>query len=78
MPAAIPKAVILRDGGCAFPSCAVLARWCDIHHVIHWADHGPTSIDNCVVLRGHHRLIHHSDWRIEMTNSMPQFHHRPG
>jgi hypothetical protein len=83
VPAAIRRAVILRDGGCAFPGCAfpgcaVPARWCDIHHIIHWADHGPTSIDNCITLCGrHHRLVHHFDWRIDIADSMPQFHPPP-
>jgi len=78
VPAAIRRAVILRDGGCAFPGCFVPARWCDIHHVVHWADHGLTSSDNCVALCGrHHRLIHHSDWRIDMSDSIPQFHPPP-
>jgi hypothetical protein len=42
LPTAIRCAVILRDGGCAFPGCSVPARWCDIHHIIHWDDNGPT------------------------------------
>lgn len=75
VPTAIRRAVIVRDGGCAFPGCSVPARWCDIHHVTHWADHGPTSIGNCVTLCGrHHRLLHHSDWRIDMTSGRPEFH----
>jgi Domain of unknown function (DUF222) len=75
VPVAIRRAVIVRDGGCAFPGCSVPARWCDIHHVVHWADHGPTSIGNCVALCGrHHRLLHHSDWRIEMASGIPEFH----
>jgi hypothetical protein len=78
VPTAIRRAVILRDGGCAFPGCSVPVRWCDIHHCIHWVDHGPTSVDNCVALCGrHHRLIHHSDWRIDMTNGIPEFHPPP-
>jgi hypothetical protein len=78
VPTAIRRAVILRDGGCAFPGCSVPARWCDIHHVTYWADGGPTSLGNCVVLCGrHHRLIHHSDWHIDMTSGMPQFHPPP-
>jgi uncharacterized protein DUF222 len=75
VPTAIRRAVIVRDRGCAFPGCSVPARWCDIHHVVHWADHGPTSIGNCVALCGrHHRLLHHSDWRIDMTSGIPEFH----
>ncbi len=68
VPTAIRRAVLVRDAGCAFPGCPVPARWCDIHHVTHWADHGPASVENCVALCGrHHRLIHHSRWRIDMT-----------
>lgn len=75
VPTAIRRAVILRDGGCAFPGCSVPARWCDIHHCVHWADHGPTSVGNCVALCGrHHRLLHHSDWRIDITSGIPEFH----
>jgi hypothetical protein len=78
VPTAIRRAVIVRDGGCAFPGCSVPARWCDIHHVIHWADHGPTSAENCVALCGrHHRLVHHSDWRIGMASGIPEFHPPP-
>ncbi len=78
VPTAIRRAVVLRDGGCAFPGCAVPARWCDIHHVVHWADQGPTSVGNCVALCGrHHRLVHHSTWRIEMTDGIPEFHPPP-
>jgi Domain of unknown function (DUF222) len=78
VPAAIRRAVVVRDRGCAFPGCSVPARWCEIHHVVHWADNGPTSVGNCVVLCGrHHRLIHHFDWRIEMATGIPEFHPPP-
>ncbi|MGH3803192.1 MAG: DUF222 domain-containing protein, partial [Pseudonocardiaceae bacterium] len=78
VPAAIRRAVVVRDGGCAFPGCSAPARWCDIHHVVHWADGGPTSVGNCVALCGrHHRLVHHSAWWIEMTGGIPEFHPPP-
>jgi hypothetical protein len=45
--------------------------WCEIHHIVHWADNGPTSIENCVALCGrHHRLLHHSHWRIHMIGGI--------
>jgi hypothetical protein len=35
------------------------------HHVEHWADGGATSLDNLVLLCGHHhRLIHQGPWEI--------------
>jgi hypothetical protein len=78
VPAAIRRAVILRDGGCAFPGCSIPARWCEFHHVIHWVDGGPTSLPNCVALCGrHHHSLHHTDWWIDMSRGIPQFHPPP-
>ncbi|MEV4315469.1 HNH endonuclease signature motif containing protein [Actinocrispum sp. NPDC049592] len=66
--------MILRDGGCAFPSCGVPASACDGHHIIHWRNHGPTKVDNLVLLcPHHHRLVHRSDWAIEMVDRTPRF-----
>jgi hypothetical protein len=31
------QALIVRDGGCAFPGCDRGPEWCDAHHIIHWA-----------------------------------------
>src|SRR5918996_3236610 len=62
----IRKALIVRDGGCAFPDCGRPPSWCDPHHVVHWTNGGPTALSNLVLLcRRHHRLIHHSGsrWR---------------
>jgi hypothetical protein len=71
------RALVLRDGGCAFPGCDRPPRWCDGHHVIHWADGGPTSLGNAVLLCGHHhRLIHdpRAGWNVHITaDARPTF-----
>uniref|UniRef100_UPI0019D1CE4D HNH endonuclease signature motif containing protein n=1 Tax=Rhodococcus sp. KRD162 TaxID=2729725 RepID=UPI0019D1CE4D len=59
------RALTARDHGCAFPGCGKPAAWTEGHHIRHWADGGPTNLDNLVLLCGfHHRLIHHSDWEV--------------
>jgi Domain of unknown function (DUF222)/HNH endonuclease len=61
-------AILLRDQGCAFPGCDRPPRWTDIHHIIFWAHGGKTDRDNGVALcRYHHRLIHHSQWTIQLA-----------
>ena len=74
VPAAIRRALILRDGGCAFPGCDRPHRWCQAHHITHWADGGATELDNLVLLCGHHhRLLHHSEWECVLTDGRPEF-----
>jgi hypothetical protein len=41
---AIRRALSARDTRCQFPGCS--ARRCDAHHIDHWMDGGPTSLDN--------------------------------
>ncbi|HMG29506.1 MAG TPA: DUF222 domain-containing protein, partial [Jiangellaceae bacterium] len=43
-------ALIARDRGCAFAGCTRPAEWCIAHHIVHWADGGPTDLDNLVLL----------------------------
>ena len=36
-----------------------------VHHLIHWANGGPTNSDNLITLCGfHHRLLHKDGWTI--------------
>jgi Domain of unknown function (DUF222)/HNH endonuclease len=75
VPIAIRRALILRDGGCAFPGCDRPHRWCHGHHIKSWVDGGPTELGNLVLLCGrHHRLIHHSEWRCAVVNGRPEFY----
>jgi hypothetical protein len=59
VPPAMRRAVIVRDRHCRFPGCDRPHTWCDAHHVVHWADGGPTALPNLLMLcRRHHRMIH--------------------
>ncbi|GIJ44278.1 HNH endonuclease [Virgisporangium aliadipatigenens] len=72
---ALRHAVILGDGGCAFPGCSRPARWTQAHHIVHWQDGGPTSLANSVLLCGyHHRLIHRRTWHVRIAaDGLPEF-----
>jgi 5-methylcytosine-specific restriction endonuclease McrA len=53
------RALDLQDQGCTHPGCEVPARWCDAHHIRHWADGGKTNLANLRLLcRKHHRDAH--------------------
>jgi hypothetical protein len=74
IPNHIRRALIIRDRGCAFPGCDRKPRQSHAHHCRHWADGGPTSVDNLVLLCGrHHKLIHHSHWTVKINNGRPEF-----
>ena len=74
-PTPIRRALTIRDSGCAFPGCGRPPRWCHAHHIHHWANGGPTALNNLVLLCGHHhRLIHHSDWQVRLKpDGRPEF-----
>jgi Domain of unknown function (DUF222)/HNH endonuclease len=58
-------ALAVRDGGCVFPDCGRPLSWCEAHHLIHWADGGPTDLANlALVCRAHHRTVHEGGWRL--------------
>jgi Domain of unknown function (DUF222) len=69
------RALVLRDKGCAFPYCDLPPSWCQGHHVAHWADGGPTSLGNAVLLCGfHHTTIHHGEWQVRIApDGIPEF-----
>jgi hypothetical protein len=50
LPAAIRRAVILRDQHCRWAGgCDQPASACKVHHVTHLADGGTTSVDGCAL-----------------------------
>lgn len=58
-----------RDGGCTFPGCGRPPGWCHAHHVQHWADGGPTDVDNLALLCGrHHRVVHRDGLTARLVN----------
>jgi len=65
IPAAIRRAVKLRDRHCAWPRCRRPAAWCDVHHITHKENGGKTSVSNCVLLcQFHHDVcIHRWGWQ---------------
>ena len=66
------KALRVRDGGCVHPGCTRTAAFCHAHHVRHWADGGPTAVDNMVLLcRHHHRTLHSGDWSLVPDSRQP-------
>jgi hypothetical protein len=76
---AIWIALILRDQHCAFPGCTRPPSMCHAHHIVHWADGGPTSLNNLVLLCGeHHRVIHHTPWQVRLArDGRPEFRPPP-
>ena len=61
IPAAIRRAVILRDQHCRFPGgCDQPAAACEVHHLTHKADGGKTSVHDCALFcTFHHQVVIH-------------------
>jgi 5-methylcytosine-specific restriction endonuclease McrA len=63
IPPALRRALCHRDRTCRFPGCEV--RVGEGHHVHHWAQGGPTTLSNLVLLcRRHHRAVHEEGYRV--------------
>ncbi|MGB5389973.1 MAG: HNH endonuclease, partial [Thermoanaerobaculia bacterium] len=68
IPTAIRRALTARDEGCQFPGCGL--KYCEAHHLKHWANGGKTSLDNLVLLcRRHHRAVHEEGYQIEHASN---------
>jgi hypothetical protein len=67
---AMRRALNARDKGCVV--CGAPPAMCEAHHIVHWANGGPTTVENLVLLcKAHHIDVHHGHWTITMTNGRP-------
>lgn len=57
VPPDMRAALILRDGGCAFPGCKARPSECEAHHIIPWWIGGPTALWNLALLCHHHHAL---------------------
>ena len=73
IPPALRRALQHRDGGCRFPGCGV--RVGQGHHIRHWAQGGPTTLTNLLILcRRHHRAVHEEGFQVErQPDGEPRF-----
>ncbi|MGE3836187.1 MAG: DUF222 domain-containing protein [Acidimicrobiia bacterium] len=77
IPPAVRRVLDRRDGGCRFPGCGRRA-FTQAHHVVHWVNDGPTSLDNLVlVCTFHHRLLHEGGWTVSGHPGIDLRFHRP-
>jgi hypothetical protein len=70
VPAGIRSAVMLRDRHCRWAGrCDQPAAACEVHHVKHKANGGPTSVKSCVLLCWfhHHVAIHRWGWTLVLN-----------
>jgi hypothetical protein len=54
VPPHVRRAAEVRDGGCVFTGCEAPTHWCDVHHLLEWANGGETSLDNSALLCERH------------------------
>jgi hypothetical protein len=76
IPPALRRALLHRDRACRFPGCHV--RVGEGHHVRHWAQGGPTTLSNLVLLcRRHHRAVHEEGYQVCRAPDGALDFHRP-
>ncbi|KSU61239.1 DUF222 domain-containing protein [Gordonia sp. JH63] len=59
------QAIVVRDQCCV--KCGAPAAHTQVHHLVHWADGGPTDLDNgCLLCQRCHTQVHHHGWQVVM------------
>jgi len=73
---AMRRALNARAKGCVV--CGAPPAMCEAHHLVHWANGGPTTVDNLALFcKAHHIDVHHGHWTITMIDGRPVLS-RPG
>ncbi|HEX7355740.1 MAG TPA: DUF222 domain-containing protein [Mycobacteriales bacterium] len=63
------RALLRRDGGCAFPGCP-RRRGLHAHHRLPWSEGGATAMHNLVLAcEHHHRLLHEGGWHLRPNDN---------
>jgi hypothetical protein len=79
--------LIARDRGCCFPGCTAPPQWTEAHHVIEYAEGGPTATDSggppanegvaggggCLLCGFHHREFEKLGWLVRMNDGVPEW-----
>ncbi|MCZ2830327.1 DUF222 domain-containing protein [Modestobacter sp. VKM Ac-2986] len=74
VPPHLRRAVEQRDGHCVFAGCGAPTHWCDVHHLVEWANGGDTSLGNSALLcERHHTKVHHG-FRVARDDGAPPGH----
>jgi Domain of unknown function (DUF222) len=68
------RALRARDRGCRWPGCDRSIDLTSPHHIIAWANGGPSKLGNLVsVCYYHHRLVHEGGWQVVKAGSEFRF-----
>lgn len=68
--AALRRRLELRDGTCRFPGCTRHASRCHAHHVVHWADGGPTTEEDMILTCARHdHAVHEGGWHVHLDGA---------
>jgi hypothetical protein len=71
VPRWLRRQLMRRDRSCRFPGCD-RTRFLHAHHMVHWADGGPTELWNLILLCPyHHRYLHENKWSVRGDPSIP-------
>ena len=74
IPTALWKALVARDQHCQAPGCDRPPEMCEGHHLIHWANGGPTNLENLQLLCwNHHRERHRHDAQARADERVDRF-----